>query len=652
VTCATASGYADLKLRLPWPVPKRGRRANLAIKDPCRETELLRQRSLFALALCGLLLAALVGRLIWLQIYSHEKYQTLAHDNRVNLAAVPPARGLIFDRNGVALALNTPSYSLEIIPEQVEDMDATLLSLAEVVTLNERDLKRFNKAREAHRSFDSVPLRLRLDETEVARFSVNRHRFPGVEVRARLSRHYPLGALTGHLVGYVGRINEAELKTLSAANYKGTHNIGKVGIESYYEATLHGTVGRRWVERNARGRELRELDRIPPTPGKDLHLHLDSKLQAAATRALGSEKGAIVAIDPTTGGILAMVSLPNYDPNLFVGGIDVKSYKALRNNPDRPLINRALRGEYPPGSTVKPFVGLAGLELNATTTTQKAYCPGYMTLTPNGHRYRCWKRGGHGHVNLKDAITQSCDVYFYDLARTLGIDRLHDYLDRFGFGRRTGVDISGERPGLLPSQAWKRRRRKLPWYPGETLITGIGQGFFLSTPLQLAHATAVLASHGELRPPRAVAHIDDPRTHDSESLITAAPETITEQHRGDWDIILDDMVNVVHGQRGTARRIGKDAIYGIGGKTGTAQVIGIKQGERYDKKNTPKHLQDHALFIAYAPAEAPAIVVSVIVENGGGGSKVAAPIARKVIDAYLLGDDPIEPPPPPGDKRT
>ena len=636
-----------MKLPSRWPLPRLRRpptAANLAIKDHCRETRLLRSRSRIALVVAILLTTGLVARLAWLQVYGHKHYQTLSHDNRVNLAAVPPARGLIYDSAGVPLALNVPSYSLEIIPEQVEDLDATLQRLGQIITIDERDLKRFQRARKQKRSFDSVPLRLRLDEGEVARFSVNRHRFPGVAVRARLSRHYPLGALTGHLIGYVGRINEHELKRLDATNYKGTSNIGKVGIESYYEATLHGSVGQRWIERNARGRELRELDRIPPKPGSDLHLHLDSRLQQAAARALGDEKGAIVAIDPASGGILAMVSLPTYDPNLFVGGIDSKSYQALRNNPDRPLINRALRGEYPPGSTVKPFVGLAGLELGATTPTRQTWCPGYLTLTPNGHRYRCWKHVGHGKMNLNDAITQSCDVYFYDLARTLGIDRLHDYLAQFGFGSRTGVDISGERPGLLPSQQWKRKRRKLPWYPGETLITGIGQGFFLSTPLQLAHATAVLTSHGELRPPRAVEAIIDQPGGERHSLVQQQPPRIPVNQRSNWDRVLKAMVNVVHGRRGTARRIGKDAIYGIGGKTGTAQVVGIKQGERYDKKHTPKHLQDHALFIAYAPADDPVIVVSVIVENGGGGSHVAAPIARKVIDAYLLGADPVQVP--------
>lgn len=638
-----------MKFPSRWPFPRlrppASGSATLAIKDHCRETRLLRSRSRIALVVAIVLTTGLVARLVWLQVYGHKHYQTLSHDNRVNLAAVPPARGLIYDSAGVPLALNVPSYSLEIIPEQVEDLDATLQRLGELLTIDERDLKRFERARKQKRSFDSVPLRLRLDEGEVARFSVNRHRFPGVDVRARLSRHYPLGALTGHMIGYVGRINEQELKTLDATNYSGTANIGKVGIESYYESTLHGKVGRRWIERNARGRELRELDRVPPKPGSDLHLHLDSRLQHAATLALGDEKGAVVAIDPANGGILAMVSLPSYDPNLFVGGIDSKSYKALRNNPDRPLINRALRGEYPPGSTVKPFVGLAGLELNAVNPGHQAWCPGYMTLTPNGHRYRCWKHVGHGKVDLNDAITQSCDVYFYDLARTLGIDRLHDYLAQFGFGSRTGVDISGERPGLLPSPTWKRKSKKLPWYPGETLITGIGQGFFLSTPLQLAHATAVLTSHGELRLPRAVADIVDQPSGDKQSLVLAQPPHIAINQRSNWDRALQAMINVVHGKRGTARRIGKDAIYGIGGKTGTAQVIGIKQGERYDKENTPKHLQDHALFIAFAPADDPVIVVSVIVENGGGGSTVAAPIARKVIDAYLLGEDPIEPEP-------
>jgi len=594
---------------------------------------------LIALLVCGLLLATLLGRLVWLQIYSHEHYQTLSHDNRVSLGPIVPARGLIYDRNGIALALNIPSYSLELVPERIEDLEAMLKELRTVVSLSERDLKRFQHERKRHHSFDSVPLRLHLDEAEVARFSINRHRFPGVDIHARLSRHYPLAELTGQMLGYVGRINEKELKSLNVTQYKGSTHIGKVGIEKYYEATLHGKVGRRWVERNAQGRVLRELKRIPPSPGKNLHLHLDSKLQQAVTKALDGEKGAVVALDPNTGGILAMVSLPDYDPNLFVGGIDSKTYQGLRNNPDRPLINRALRGAYPPGSTVKPFVGLAGLENQVTTPQHDVYCPGWMSLTPRGHRYRCWKHSGHGHMNLKSAITQSCDVYFYDLARNLGIDRLHDYLDLFGFGRRTGIDISGERPGLLPSAQWKRKRRKLPWYPGETLITGIGQGFFLATPLQLAHATSVLVNHGKVRLPQAVATIEDPATGSIEVQDSLQPESVPVKQRVNWDRVLDAMRNVVHGRRGTAKRIGKDLPFEIGGKTGTAQLFGIKQGERYDKKNTPKHLRDHALFIAVAPIDDPAIVVAVIVENGGGGSTVAAPIARKVIDAWLLGDD-------------
>jgi penicillin-binding protein 2 len=613
--------------------------APVGIKDPSREILLLHNRSLAVLLVCALLIAALIGRLVWLQIYSHEHYQTLSHDNRVSLGPIVPARGLIYDRNGVALALNVPSYSLEVIPEHIEDMGAMLDEIAQVVTLTERDRKRFKRERKRHHSFDSVPLRSRLDEVEVARFSINRHRFPGVEVHARLSRHYPLAELTGQMLGYVGRINEKELKSLNATEYNGSTYIGKVGVENYYEATLHGKVGRRWVERNAQGRILRELKRVPSAPGRNLHLHLDSKLQHAVTRALGNEKGAVVALDPNTGGILAMVSMPYYDPNLFVGGIDNKTYQGLRNNPDRPLINRALRGAYPPGSTVKPFVGLAGLETNVTTPQHDAYCPGWMTLTPNGHRYRCWKHSGHGHMNLKSAITQSCDVYFYDLARILGIDRLHDYMDLFSFGRRTGVDISGERPGLMPSAQWKRKRRKLPWYPGETLITGIGQGFFLATPLQLAHATSVLVNHGEVRLPRAVATVEDPATGTRETQDSLQEDAIPVKQRANWDRILDAMRNVVHGRRGTAKRIGKDLPFEIGGKTGTAQLFSIKQGERYDKKNTPKHLRDHALFIAFAPVDNPAIVVAVIVENGGGGSTVAAPIARKVIDAWLLGED-------------
>ena len=612
--------------------------AALTLKDPAREVALLRSRAVVALCVCLLILLGLLGRLIWLQVYSHDHYQTLSRDNRVSLGPVAPPRGLILDRNGVLLADNRPSFGLEIIPENVDDMAATLDLLATVVTLEDSDLTRFERELKQHRRFEAVPLRPRLDEAEVARFSVNRHRFPGVRIRAELTRHYPLGELTAHLVGYVGRINEKELKRVDGANYSGTSYIGKVGVEHFYEDTLHGKVGRRWVERNARGRELRELRRVQPSPGRDLHLYLDSRLQQAAADALGDERGSVIAIDPETGGILAFVSMPTYDPNLFVRGISTRAYGRLRNNPGRPLFNRALRGQYPPGSTIKPFIALAGLETEVMSPGDTTWCPGYMTLPNKKHRYRCWKHIGHGHMNMKDAITQSCDVYFYDLARDLGIDRLHSYLGHFGFGRDTGVDLSGERGGLLPSRAWKRRARKQPWYPGETLITGIGQGFFLATPLQLAHATAVLVTHGKNHIPRAVATIEDRDLDLNAPLTSVEPVPVPIRQINNWNLALAAMRNVVHGARGTARHIGTDAIFGIGGKTGTAQVFGIKQGEKYDKKNTPKHLRDHALFIAYAPVDAPAIVVAVIVENGGSGSKMAAPIARKVIDAWLLGD--------------
>jgi penicillin-binding protein 2 len=482
-----------------------------------------------------------------------------------------------------------------------------------------------------------VPLRFHLSDEEVGRFSVNRHRFPGVDIQAGLARHYPLGSLAVHALGYVGRIDENALKGLDTSNYNGTTHIGKTGIEKTYETVLHGEVGVQQVEITAQGRVLRVLQSTPPVPGRNLYLTLDSRLQDAAEKAFGDHTGTAIAIDPRNGDILALVSMPTYDPNPFVNGIEYADYKALRDDDKEPLFNRALRGQYPPGSTIKPFMGLAGLEQGITTARSSTYCPGFFMLPGNTRKYRDWKHTGHGTVNLSSAITQSCDVYFYDLAMSMGIDRIHDYLAHFGFGSLTGIDIQGELPGLLPSPEWKRARRGQAWFPGETVITGIGQGFFMATPLQLAVAAATLANRGKRIRPSIIHAEQDAGSTALLPHMLQIEETLSVQDPKNWDTVINAMIDVVHSARGTARHIGIDSPYKIAGKTGTAQVYGLKQDEKYDAKLIDEKLRDHALFIAFAPADKPKIAVAVVVEHGGGGGSVAAPIARAIIDSYLQG---------------
>ena len=616
----------------------------VTIKDYLFESRLFMRRTVATIIFATLLIAALVSRLVYLQVVAHEHYATLSDDNRIKIQPLPPNRGLIYDRNGLLLAENLPSYRLEITAELVRDMPATLQALGKLVDIRETDLKRFEKLRKRTPAFKPVPLRFHLSDTEVARFAVDRHLYPGVDIVAGLSRHYPHGSLAVHALGYVGRIDERDLKRIDTSNYSGTTHIGKVGIEKTYEARLHGKVGYKQVETNAEGRTLRTLERTPPVPGYDLHLTLDAKLQARTELFFGDQAGAAIVLDIHNGDVLAFVSQPGFDPNLFVNGIDSETYQSLRLDELQPLFNRALRGQYPPGSTIKPFVGLAGLETHTTTGHKTTYCPGYYRLPGKDRKYRDWKRTGHGTVNLKTAISQSCDVYFYDLALSLGIDQLHEYLSRFGFGTRTGLDISGEASGLMPSREWKRASRNVAWYPGETLITGIGQGFMLSTPVQLASATATLASFGSHIVPRIVSSIRRP---DNNQLI---PQPVKQnpnlainklQH---WKSIILSMREVVHGLKGTAKRIAKDVQYEIAGKTGTAQVFGLKEEEEYDAETLARKLRDHSLFIAFAPVDNPRIAVSVIVEHGGSGSAVAAPIARKIMDAYFNLETAVEAP--------
>jgi len=608
---------------------------SVALKDVEHESTLFRSRGLLALALVGVLFGALVLRLVQLQVVDHGHFRTLSHENRVKLVPVAPTRGLIYDRNGAVLALNVPTFSLEIVPEDVDDLQATLAELATLVDIAPEDERRFRRLLEERRRFESIPIRTRLTQEEVARFSVNRHRFPGVDVQARLTRDYPLGSLGVHLVGYVGRINEQELGRIDRANYRGTSHIGKTGVEQAYEDVLHGRVGYEHVETNAEGRALRVLKREPPVSGADLYLTLDARLQAAAEAAFGDEKGALVALDPASGEVLAFVSMPGYDPNAFVDGIDPKSYGELLSSPDRPLVNRALHGRYPPGSTVKPFIALAGLELGVEQARGSTWCPGWYRLKGEGRRYRDWKKWGHGEVDIDKAIVESCDVFFYQLAYALGIDRMHEFMTAFGFGRETGIDLAGEVSGLMPSREWKRGARGEPWYPGETLIAGIGQGFTLVTPLQLASATATLGMRGlRLRPKVALA-VEHSASRGAELLSPPQAEALPQAEAAHWERIIEAMSGVVHGPRGTARAVGEGLDYRMAGKTGTAQVFSVGQNQEYDEESIPKALRDHALFVAFAPADEPRVAVAVVVENGGSGSRAAAPIARKVVDYYM-----------------
>ena len=619
----------------------------LALKDSSQDSALFSARAGWAAAIAGVLVLVLVGRLAQLQIFEHQHFTTLSESNRVKVVPIAPTRGLIFDRRGRILAQNLPSYSLDVVPEAVEDMDALIVELREIVEISEADEEAFRATVARRPRFEKIPLRLRLGDREAARFAVNRHRFPGVDIGASLTRDYPLGALGVHVVGYVGRIDQRELDRIDQTDYRGTTHIGKTGVEASYEEWLHGKAGYQRVETNAQGRVLRVLERHDPVPGKNLFLTLDATLQRTAEAALGDENGAIVALVPSTGAVLAMASTPGYDPNLFARGIDASTYRALQRSPDRPLFNRAVTGQYPPGSTVKPFLGLAGLERAIGHANDNSWCPGWFTLKGGKHRYRDWNKRGHGWIGLDDAIVQSCDVYFYELALALGIDRMHDYLTDFGFGEPTGIRLRGESRGLMPSRTWKRDVRGQPWYPGETLITGIGQGFVLATPLQLATATAGIATGGVRVRPLLVERAVDPASGDIEEI---EPEIVADVGLNDaqnWQRIVEAMAGVVHGPRGTARRIGADLGYRIAGKTGTAQVIAIAQNEEYDAEKLDKKFHDHGLFIAFAPVDLPQIAVSVIVENGGSGSRAAAPLARAVIEAYL-GTAPA--PAPPGDQ--
>ncbi|MFO7579323.1 MAG: penicillin-binding protein 2 [Nitrosomonas halophila] len=595
-----------------------------------------------------LLFCLLFGRFVYLQVLRSEHYNTLAEANRIAIMPLVPNRGLIFDRNGEILAQNFTAYTLEIIPDQVADLEAAIDELATLIEITPEDRRRFNKLKRESTRFKSLPIRSRLTDIEVARFAENRYRFPGMDIRARLLRHYPKGEWVSHVIGYIGRINDKDLEQLEAnqqlENYRGSLHIGRTGIEKSYESALHGLTGFEQVETDAVGRPVRTLLRAPPVAGSDLTLTLDIGLQQAAIEAFGEFRGALVAMDPSNGEILAFVSKPGFDPNLFVDGIDHYNWRLLNESKDRPLNNRALRGVYPPGSTFKPFMALAGLELGKRTPHYAINDPGFFSLPGSSHRFRDWKPGGHGRVDLHKSLVVSCDTYYYMLSHDLGISNIHTFIAQFGFGNKTGVDIPGEMSGLLPSPEWKKERFNQPWFPGDTISVGIGQGFNLATPLQLTFATMLLANNGKAFRP----HFIKQQANHQQDLIkdNFAEEmyrlNLKQEH---LDHIKQALVDVTR-PGGTAAHAGADAAYTFAGKTGTSQVINIKQGERYIASKIDERHRDHALFTAYAPAEHAQIVLTVLVENGGSGGATAAPIARKVLDYFFLGimPEPIEKP--------
>ena len=609
------------------------------LKDHNIDARIVQRRLVLAAVFVVALVGALVARMYYLQVTQYEHHSTLSENNRVHVQPIPPTRGRIYDRNGVVLAENRPSYSLTITRDRVEDLPATFELLRSLLALNDEDLAQAERRlSQARRPFESVPVMFELTQEQIARIAINQFRLPGVEVQASFVRYYPYADHFAHALGYVGRINEQELKSIDPVAYAGTHYIGKTGIERFYEQLLHGTVGYEEVETNARGRVLRVLKRTEPISGSDLTLELDAELQAVAEEALGDRRGAVVAIDPNTGGVLAFVSKPGFDPNLFVTGISYADYGALRDSLDQPLFNRVLRGQYPPGSTIKPVVALAGLDAGVVTRTSRVYDPGFYQLPNVSHKYRNWNRAGDGWVDMPYAIARSNDTYFYDLAHKLGIDRLHDFMSQFGIGQRVSIDMYEEAAGLMPSRDWKRGRYRQPWYPGETLIAGIGQGYMLATPLQLAQATALIASRGVWHRPRLLKEAEGLLPDESDT-----PPDIQIRNDSDWDFITQAMQDVMQSPHGTARAAAAGAPYNMAGKSGTAQVVAIAQGERYDSAALRERHRDHALFVGFAPTEKPMIAVATLVENGESGGRVAGPVVRAVFDAWVLPRLPQEP---------
>lgn len=614
--------------------------------DYSKENSFFTSRAIIAFLIVIVLMALLVGRIYYLQVFEHERLAAISERNRIQLQPVAPRRGLIYDRNGMLLADNRPNFSLTLLKEEIDDLDSTIQSIAKILEISEDDVARFKRRLDQRRRpYETVPLKFRLTEEQIAKISVNYHKLPGVQVEADLVRSYPFGGQLAHALGYVGRINERELGEVDPTNYAATHYIGKLGVERFYESLLHGQVGLRKVETDVRGRVLRVLEQEDPVPGVDIQVSLDLKLQQFTAELIENRRAAVVAMDPRNGEILALVSNPYYDPNEFVTGISFADYNKLREDPNLPLYNRAIRGLYPPGSTIKPFTALAAIDSKSVAIDHKIWDPGFYQLSKNGRRWRDWKRGGHGRVDLNLALAQSCDVWFYDIATKTDIDVFSDYLGRFGFGQIASLDLPEAGAAVLPSRAWKRERDNLAWYPGDSLNLSIGQGFMVATPLQLATATAVLANRGKGVRPQLLKRIVTEQGFTEEqqqqiSEIESMPSLpdIKLNNPEYWQPIIKGMVDVVNASYGTARKAGAGAEYTMAGKTGTSQVVAIKQDEEYDSAALLEIHRDHALFIAFAPADKPVIAVAVVVENGEGGSRTAAPVARELIDAWLNGD--------------
>ena len=591
-----------------------------------REKQLIQNRLMVAAIGGACLLILLVVRLIWLQLIETERFQTASEANRLQTLPVSPARGLIVDRNGLILAENRPNLQLLLVPEEVDDIDVMVSEVRSRIEFTDGDAERFAKnLKSRRRPRDPVVVKDDLSESEAALIAVDLFQFPGLQIEARPTRFYPYGGLTAHSLGYVGRLSLNELQAIEESRYAGTETIGKSGVEKAYEDALLGQVGVERVETSARGQIMRSVDRDDPVPGADIPLHLDIGLTAKLYEALGDRRGAIVAMDPQTGGILGLASAPTYDANAFIGGISQAEYAALQVNQDTPLFNRALRGQYPPGSTIKPMLGLVGLHYGAVTWEKEISDRGFFQLSGDDHKYRDWKKWGHGRVNIEKAVIESCDTYFYEMAVRLGVDQMSEGMRWFGFGRRQGRDIQGDLPGILPSREWKRQARNQSWYLGETVISGIGQGFWVTTPLQLAAATTAMARRG---------NFIEPHFSVLEDVDAGAPVPLGDSM--DWERMIDAMEDVLHGERGTARGAARGLNYRIAGKTGTVQVVGIAQEEEYDANEVDERLRDHALFVGFAPADSPSIVLALVIENGGSGGTTAAPVARQVFDYWVL----------------
>lgn len=613
------------------------------IRDYREESRLFKARAVTAFIVIIASMCVLLANLYHIQVNQYQDYKTRSNDNRIKVVPIAPNRGLIYDRNGVLLAENRPVFNLEIIPEQVKDMSATIEGLRGILTITDERVERFERDRRRTRRFNAIPLLTQLTEEQVATFSVHQHKFPGVNVNATLKRHYPYGEILTHVIGYVSRINDRDMERLireeKEANYQATRDIGKLGIERYYEDMLHGTAGYQEVEVNSRGRVIRTLKYVPPTPGKDIVLNLDIRLQNYLFNLLDGRRGSAVILDPDDNGVLGMVSSPSYDPNAFVHGISGKAYRALLNDKNRPLVNRATLGIYPPASTIKPFLAVAALQEEVITTRTTRNDPGYWRIPNSNTRpFRDWLRWGHGKVDVVKSIEESVDTFYYQIAYDMGIDRISKWMKMFGFGDFTGIDIHEESRANMPTREWKMARHKTPWYQGDTIPVGIGQGYWTATPMQIAKATSVLVHRGEVIAPHLLrATIDNGERFERQEL--AEIETfppITDVPNKYWDIAFEGMYLVNHGNRGTARRAFANMDYKTAGKSGTAQVFGLAEEEEYDADEVAEHLRDHALYTGFAPLDDPEIIVTVVLENAGGGSSNGGPVVREIFDKVLM----------------